>query len=83
MVYCPEGSSRPNQVSVGNFPVGGTVVTRSSQRPCESYIHGQSGWPFLPPNRPIYAQNFWCPFTTRMNTSDLFFRSDQNCYRSI
>ena len=72
MLYCPEGSSQPSQVSVGYFSVGGAHLTRSSQQSCQSYILDEAGLPFLSPMRPENAVEFWCPFSTRINSSSPF-----------
>lgn len=72
MYYCPEASPQPYQVSVGYFSIGGTDLTRSSQRPCESYIKSEDGLHLLFQNRPLNAASFWCPFSTSVNASSPF-----------
>ena len=37
MVYCPEGSAYPLNVSIGYFSVGGTATTRTNQQRCNSF----------------------------------------------
>lgn len=58
MVYCPEGSGIPQDVSVGFYSVGGTVTTRTAQQRCNRYQR-------TPPFGPKIVE--LCPSSTRRN----------------